>query len=315
MSAPVAVNTADGTCWTRRGETRGGEALYAPEGVCNCPPFAMATLAELAEHGIVGSADALPMPVGPARQDGSNHTKVAELIGDAKPASDGLLLQLGESVRDQREHEHPKWEDLFCLNLVSFMGERMGTVLRRLLDAEARVSDLEAELYTARAHNRTLLEQRNAHAKELLKLRPRVAELEAAVRAALALHVKFPDSEHCQHDTEPWPCPTVAALGDQETAPSPGVEDRPREVPCGRCGDPVYWTKSTNTDGGFWCHSPSPRPGRVLDHFGEVAGAEGRHAFEKEYQGESDAKRRLARCKHCGMDPNAPMHAEAGEPS
>lgn len=63
MSAPVAVNTADGTCWTRRGEKRDGEALYAPEGVCNCPPFVMATLAELAEHGIVGSADALPMPV------------------------------------------------------------------------------------------------------------------------------------------------------------------------------------------------------------------------------------------------------------
>lgn len=66
MSAPVAVNTADGTCWTRRGALRGGEALYAPEGVCDCPPFVMATLAELAEHGIVGSADALPMPVGPA---------------------------------------------------------------------------------------------------------------------------------------------------------------------------------------------------------------------------------------------------------
>lgn len=68
MSAPIAVNTADGVCWTRRGALRGGEALYAPEGVCDCPPFVMATLAEVAEHGIVGSADALPMPVGPAPQ-------------------------------------------------------------------------------------------------------------------------------------------------------------------------------------------------------------------------------------------------------
>ncbi|MEU7399952.1 hypothetical protein [Streptomyces sp. NPDC044948] len=70
MSAPVAVNTADGTCWTRRGVLRGGEALYAPEGVCSCPPFVMATLAEPAEHGIRGSADALPMPVGPTPSDG-----------------------------------------------------------------------------------------------------------------------------------------------------------------------------------------------------------------------------------------------------
>lgn len=193
MSAPLVINTRDGACWTRRTVTEGGIALYALADVCSCPEFVMATEAELAERGIVGSADALPMPVGPARQDGSNHTKVAELIGDAKPASDGLLLQLGESVRDRREHEHPKWEDLFCLNLVSFMGERMGTVLRRLLDAEARVSDLEAELYTARAHNRTLLEQRNAHAKELLKLRPRVAELEAELRIGA-----------------PWTCPTCS---------------------------------------------------------------------------------------------------------
>ncbi|MGX1223184.1 hypothetical protein [Streptomyces ambofaciens] len=73
MSAPVAVNTADGTCWTRRGETRGGEALYAPEGVCNCPPFVMATLADLAEHGISGRAYALAMPVGPEPVPVSEH--------------------------------------------------------------------------------------------------------------------------------------------------------------------------------------------------------------------------------------------------
>lgn len=64
MSAPLVVNTKDGTCWTRRGSLRGGEPLYAPEGVCQCPEFVMATLAELAEHGIVGSADVLLVPVG-----------------------------------------------------------------------------------------------------------------------------------------------------------------------------------------------------------------------------------------------------------
>ncbi|MGW5123214.1 hypothetical protein ACWEQ7_03960 [Streptomyces sp. NPDC004069] len=65
MSAPLVVNTLDGTLWTRRAVTRDGMALYAPEGVCSCPEFVMATLAELAERGIAGSADALPVPVGP----------------------------------------------------------------------------------------------------------------------------------------------------------------------------------------------------------------------------------------------------------
>lgn len=65
MSAPLVVNTKDGTCWTQREGTRGGEALYAPEKCGSCPAFVMATLTELAEHGIVGSADALPMPFGP----------------------------------------------------------------------------------------------------------------------------------------------------------------------------------------------------------------------------------------------------------
>lgn len=71
---------------------------------------------------------------------------IAALIGDAKPAVPGLLVQLGESVRDVRAHDHStQCEDWYCLNLTSFMGERMGPVLRRLLDAEARIAELEAE--------------------------------------------------------------------------------------------------------------------------------------------------------------------------
>ena len=68
MSAPLVVNTRDGMCWTRRVVTSSGTALYAPEGVCSCPSFVMATLTELAEHGIVGSADVLPVPVGTGPQ-------------------------------------------------------------------------------------------------------------------------------------------------------------------------------------------------------------------------------------------------------
>ena len=68
MSAPLVVNTTDGTVWTRREETRGGEPLYALAGCARCPEIVMATYAELEEHGIAGSADVLPVPVGPEPQ-------------------------------------------------------------------------------------------------------------------------------------------------------------------------------------------------------------------------------------------------------
>ncbi|MFB6787632.1 hypothetical protein ACFCWT_13245 [Streptomyces olivaceus] len=68
MSAPLVINTVDGSCWTRRTVTSGGIALYAPAAVRTCPEFVMATEAELAERGIVGSADVLPMPAGPEPQ-------------------------------------------------------------------------------------------------------------------------------------------------------------------------------------------------------------------------------------------------------
>ncbi|WIC88842.1 hypothetical protein SEA_ONIONKNIGHT_36 [Streptomyces phage OnionKnight] len=45
--------------------------------------------------------------------------------------------------------------------------------------------ELRAELHTAQAHGRTLLEQRNAHAKELLKLRAERADREDEVSAAV----------------------------------------------------------------------------------------------------------------------------------
>jgi hypothetical protein len=68
MSAPLVINLRDGSVWERRAVTREGVALYAVGGSCSCPEFLMATLSELAGHGIVGSADVLPVPVGPKPQ-------------------------------------------------------------------------------------------------------------------------------------------------------------------------------------------------------------------------------------------------------
>ncbi|MFJ4712685.1 hypothetical protein [Streptomyces sp. NPDC088785] len=50
-------------------------------------------------------------------------------------------------------------------------------------------------------------------AADLTALRKQLVELETRATAARGIHTKFPDSEHCTHDGEPWPCPTLAALG------------------------------------------------------------------------------------------------------
>lgn len=105
MSAPLVVNTTDGTCWTRRAVTRSGEALYAPEGVCSCPEFVMATLAELAEHGIAGSAYALPVPIGrqePRTELEKLRAQVAELLAERHETNEALS-DAAEQLRADRD--------------------------------------------------------------------------------------------------------------------------------------------------------------------------------------------------------------------
>lgn len=78
-------------------------------------------------------------------------------IGDVQPATDALIGLFAESVAKVRNHEHPSWEDLYCMNLTSYMGERVAPVLRRLLDAEnkvARLQDRAAELEAQRDRRR-----------------------------------------------------------------------------------------------------------------------------------------------------------------
>jgi hypothetical protein len=73
--------------------------------------------------------------------------KIADLIGDVKPATDRLIAEIAEQVRDRREHDHDSaadW-DWYCLNASGWLGDRMSVVLRRLLDAEAEVARLTAE--------------------------------------------------------------------------------------------------------------------------------------------------------------------------
>ncbi|MER7690527.1 hypothetical protein [Streptomyces sp. NPDC097610] len=85
------------------------------------------------------------MNVSPLNAD--QRGRIADLIGAAKPARDGLVEVLAVSVRDCAQHDHASQrEDWYCQNLRSFCGERMGPVLRRLLEAEAEVERLTAEV-------------------------------------------------------------------------------------------------------------------------------------------------------------------------
>jgi hypothetical protein len=71
-----------------------------------------------------------------------------ETLASYQPATDGLVASLTDAARQVREHDHNSAAgpgDLFCLNLTSFMGERMGPVLRRLSDAEVQRDWLLAE--------------------------------------------------------------------------------------------------------------------------------------------------------------------------
>jgi hypothetical protein len=105
VSAPLVVNTLDGTVWVRRGVTRDGLALYALSDACRCPEFVMATLAELAEHGIAGSADALPMLAGSSPSKEQLQARIADLEQQlaALTAQGQVLRQTRQASAERRE--------------------------------------------------------------------------------------------------------------------------------------------------------------------------------------------------------------------
>ncbi|MER7982440.1 hypothetical protein [Streptomyces sp. NPDC095817] len=65
------------------------------------------------------------------------------LLGDTHAAPDRLVHQLAQNVHACTAHDHPA---LHCLSLTVFIGEQMGPVLRRLLDAETEVERLTGEV-------------------------------------------------------------------------------------------------------------------------------------------------------------------------
>ncbi len=129
---------------------------------------------------------------------------LAEMIGDVQPARVSVLLSLGESVRDQRAHDHSSQrEDWYCTNLVAFMGERMGPVLRRLLNAEAKAAQLAARVAELESERHVTNEALSDAAEALRAGRDRIAELEAerTSPAPMLYRDRFGDTWQADGDT------------------------------------------------------------------------------------------------------------------
>ncbi|MEU7293366.1 hypothetical protein AB0A76_09200 [Streptomyces exfoliatus] len=87
---PLTVTTLDGTKWVRSGLTRSGRGLYAIEGVTACPDHVMATLNELAEHGI----KPLSQPLAPSAENVSPQVqKLRGILAGQRAATDGELAE------------------------------------------------------------------------------------------------------------------------------------------------------------------------------------------------------------------------------
>lgn len=120
-------------------------------------------------------------------------------LGDQAPATDLLLGRLAEAVVDQRDHQHPadgQGPDLYCLNLTSFMGDRMGAVLRR-------VADEQSEVFKERQRATALAEEFEREAAAIMGDRDRYHEVADQLAAAVAAITGVDIGEHSSMN-DPW---------------------------------------------------------------------------------------------------------------
>ncbi|MDV5145876.1 hypothetical protein R1T08_17090 [Streptomyces sp. SBC-4] len=122
----------------------------------------------------------------------------------------GAVLGLWESMRADVTTAPEGSDDVRSLDLLALMPERSAAIvsghLARLLGEREQLRSRVAELETERHSTNESL----SDAAEALRVqRDRIAELETAAARVSALHVKFPDSNHCQYDGERWPCKTL----------------------------------------------------------------------------------------------------------
>jgi phage/plasmid-associated DNA primase len=110
---------------------------------------------------------ALPVPVGPEPQPRGVLDRARDALG-ARMAKDDLRLVLENVIAYAAELEAERHTT----------NEALSEAAEALRADRDRIAELEADLYTEQVQHRTTLEQRNAHARELLELRARLAEYE-----------------------------------------------------------------------------------------------------------------------------------------
>ena len=148
---PLVVNTTDGVTWLRRAVTQDRRGLYAVTDSCKCPEYLMATLTELEGHGIAGSADALPMPVGPEPQAPAGHAELAELrahgeflMRDVKRLRARVAELEAAAYGDAEVRLLAPVEQIRHLHqAVAAQMSRAGTLDRLLREAQARLTEPE----------------------------------------------------------------------------------------------------------------------------------------------------------------------------
>lgn len=116
-----------------------------------------------------------------------------------RAATDERIADIAQMVLDRAAHDHPaRGKDLYCLNLTSWMGERMGPVLVRLRDAEAERNALRTEVERLRGQRAALI---TPHEYE-----------ELIFGGFICLHCT-PDDCDDPDDNVYWPCPSLRAVG------------------------------------------------------------------------------------------------------
>jgi regulator of replication initiation timing len=98
---PLAVNTSD-ACWVRKAYDREGHGLYALADSVELYP-SLWTIRELAERGLRGMVDALPMPVGRELTEVEQlQAQVAALLAERHSTNESLTLA-AEALRENRD--------------------------------------------------------------------------------------------------------------------------------------------------------------------------------------------------------------------
>ncbi|MFE7395173.1 hypothetical protein [Streptomyces sp. NPDC057557] len=77
-------------------------------------------------------------------------TQIADLMSGVKALPPTQAVRLAEAARDRRGHGHPRHgEDLYCINLTCWMGERVPYLLQLLLDVAAENEGLRERIKAA----------------------------------------------------------------------------------------------------------------------------------------------------------------------